>query len=1407
MSSPLPATLLKEKDEDRASLDFLRGGGEMGALIREIDWSHHPLGKPDNWPQSLKTSVSLILSSQHPMWIGWSTEMFFLYNDAYLHVLGLSKHPWALGRPAAEVWSEIWDVCGPLADRVFREGKASFVDDVRLFMNRGEFLEETYYSFSYSPIRDEAGQVGGLFCPSNDVTPKVLGARRLGTLSELSSNALIEKTAESACATAVATLAKNPDDIPFAILYLIEDGKAVLNQAVGIPNASPALAPRLADLAIGSSAATWPLAEVFHSGKSREVALGRVDSLPSGTADQSVSQAIVLPVVSSVDSSTVGLLVAGTSPARRMDADYQTFFHLVATHIGTAIQNARAAEAEKKRADALAELDRAKTAFFSNVSHEFRTPLTLMLGPLENLLARGNALAPEDREEITTAHRNSLRLLKLVNSLLDFSRIEAGRLKALFSPVDLARLTVDLASNFRSAMEAAGLDLKIDCEPLPQPVYVDPEMWEKIVLNLLSNAFKFTFEGFVRVRLRETDGSAVLTVEDTGTGIPESELPHICERFHRVEGARGRTYEGTGIGLALIQELVKLHGGSVAVQSRIGEGSAFSVTLPFGSAHLPKERIETKTANPRTAMRTEAFTGEALTWIAGERLAHPSDNEWQPEPGRQTQEGRPRILLADDNADMREHVGHILGARYDVVAASDGRAALEEVRRMKPDLILSDVMMPQLDGFGLLHELRSDPRTVDIPVIMLSARAGEEARTEGMGAGADDYLTKPFSARELLARISAHLRLVQLRREAAAHAGRDSLLLSAIVDSSDDAIISKDLNGVITSWNKSAQRLFGFTAEEAVGQPVASLLIPADRQEEEPVILARLRSGQRVDHFETVRRCKDGTLLDISLTISPVRNAQGVIIGASKIARDIGYRKRTEQLDREQTRLLEMIASGQPFEDCLTALTEAVGRLRPGARAAVLMTSRDGRMLADVFSAHLPSAFEEALRGVPISQVPVPVNEIVSCVDVASSVDLPKHWNDLYLGCGIRAYRCTPISAGGRPVASFFLCFSETRDCDPWELRIADFGAHAAGIAIERERVAAALRQSEQEFRELAEVGPQIVWLSGPRGELEFVNRRWIEFSGLDCEATRDPKQIAVRLHPDDKLLEHWQKSVATGTSFELEARLRRKDGEFRWFMMRSVPIRDQEGRIVKWFGTSTDIHQNKLLELELRSANRDLEQFAYSVSHDLREPLRSVKLFSELLTRRYRDRFDGQALEFLDYLRNGASRMEMLVRDLLEYTQTSQSVNPLEPSDASAALHDALSNLARAIDESGATIEYDPLPRVSIHVTQLQQLFQNLVGNAIKYHRPGIPPAVRVCAQRQNDEWLFSVADNGIGIEPEYKERIFGLFKRLHTGGEYSGSGIGLALCQRIVERHHGRIWVESEPGKGSIFYFTLPI
>jgi signal transduction histidine kinase len=429
---------------------------------------------------------------------------------------------------------------------------------------------------------------------------------------------------------------------------------------------------------------------------------------------------------------------------------------LTAGHIGTAISNARALQEERKRAEALAEIDRAKTAFFSNVSHEFRTPLTLMLGPLEETLA-DTSLSSEVHDRLDVAHRNSVRLLKLVNTLLDFSRIESDRVEAVYERIDLPELTSDLASMFRSAIEKAGVKLIVDAPSLDADVYVDREMWEKIVFNLLSNAFKFTFEGEITVALRKSGENLELEVTDTGTGIPSNELPHLFERFHRVKGARGRSYEGSGIGLALVQELVKLHGGSIRVKSKVDQGSTFTVSIPTGSAHLPADRLGVERTS--TNAWRDAYVGELLKWLPDESEVTFAMTETA------FDQPRARILLADDNADMREYLRRQLATKYDVEAVADGETAFEATRREKFDLVLSDVMMPKLDGFGLLKSLRADEKTRTIPVILLSARAGEESRVEGMGAGADDYLIKPFSARELMARVEAHLNLQRMRRE------------------------------------------------------------------------------------------------------------------------------------------------------------------------------------------------------------------------------------------------------------------------------------------------------------------------------------------------------------------------------------------------------------------------------------------------------------------------------------------------------------------------------------------------------------------------------------------------------------------------------------------------------------------
>ncbi|HET9228433.1 MAG TPA: ATP-binding protein [Thermoanaerobaculia bacterium] len=687
---------------------------EMGERILAFDWSRTPLGPIESWPLNLKTTVGILLNSRYPMFVWWGREMINLYNDAYIPVLG-KRHPDALGRPAPEIWGDIWSVVGPQAETVLNEGRATWNEERLLLMERHGFVEETYFTFSYSPVPGDGGGVAGVFCACTEDTGRVLSERRLKTLRALADKATEARTVRDACALAARTLEGNPNDLPFALLYLLDDsgGQARLAETINTPPESPAT----------------------------------ID--PDGL-DRWQGRAAVLPLSrAGAGELPAGFLVAGLSPRLAFDDDYRGFLEVAAGQIANAIANARAYEEERQRAEALAELDRAKTAFFSNVSHEFRTPLTLMLGPLEELLAEGPPSASRERLEV--AHRNALRLLKLVNTLLDFSRIEAGRIQAAYEPTDLAALTADLASGFRSAVERAGLRLEVDCAPLGEPVWVDREMWEKVVLNLLSNAFKFTFAGEIEVRLRREGDHALLTVRDTGTGIPAAELTRIFERFHRVKDARGRTFEGSGIGLSLVQELVKLHGGKVSVESEVDQGTLFTLSIPLGKKHLPADRIEAARSLDSTAPRGEAYVE---SWASREEL----------EP--RTAEPGTRILLADDNADMRDYVRRLLGREHEVVAVADGAEALRLAREQPFDLVLADVMMPRLDGFGLLAGLRSDERTRTLPVILLSARAGEEAQVEGMEAGADDYLVKPFSARELLARVDAHLRLQRIRREA-----------------------------------------------------------------------------------------------------------------------------------------------------------------------------------------------------------------------------------------------------------------------------------------------------------------------------------------------------------------------------------------------------------------------------------------------------------------------------------------------------------------------------------------------------------------------------------------------------------------------------------------------------------------
>ena len=739
----------------------------MASMMRDFDWAATDLGPPRSWPQSLKTVVGIVLTSRYAMWMAWGPNLRFFCNDAYLPTVGI-KRDWVLGSRSDKVWEEIWPDIGPRIERVLNTGEATWDEGLLLFLERLGFREETYHTFSYSPLADDEGQISGMLCVVTEETERVLGERRLSTLSRLASR-LASAWAESEVLDAIKEgMDAANKDMPFALLYLYDDeGVLRLARASGIESGHPASPTVIVP------GGPWPHDMPDAGSLIVNDLSARVGTpLPSGFWDKSPTQAVVIPIGTKGQGKPVGCIISALNPYRKYDEGYASFIELLAGQISASLAGARAFEEERRRADALTEIDRAKTLFFSNVSHEFRTPLTLMLGPIQDALndSSSAALNQIQRQRLNVAQRNSLRLLKLVNTLLDFSRIESGRTNANFRPTDLSSFTAELVSNFRSAMERAGLKLEIECEPLPRLVPIDRDMWEKIVFNLLSNAFKFTFEGSISVRMHASDDgkSAELVVHDTGVGIPAPELPRLFERFHRVENQKSRSFEGSGIGLALVQELVKLHNGSLVAESEVGKGSSFKVSIPFASDQLLADCLDSESTGVSPAHRAEAYVEEVLSWLPkdGTTKYPNSERDVAAPDAMGTSKMKGRVLVADDNGDMRAYIGRLLGAHWEVETVEDGNAAIEAIRRNPPDLVVTDAMMPQLDGFGLLQTIRNDPELRDLPVIMLSARAGEEARIEGLDAGADYYLTKPFSGRELVAQVNANLTLAHVRREA-----------------------------------------------------------------------------------------------------------------------------------------------------------------------------------------------------------------------------------------------------------------------------------------------------------------------------------------------------------------------------------------------------------------------------------------------------------------------------------------------------------------------------------------------------------------------------------------------------------------------------------------------------------------
>ena len=1307
-----------------------------------------------------------MLTSRQPIWIGWGTDLTYFYNDPYKSIIG-GKHPWALGRPTAEVWKEIWPDIGPMLAQALQGSEGTYVEAQLLIMERNGYPEETYYTFSYSPIPDENGAVGGIFCANTEDTQRVIGERQLALLRELATRTVNAKTWQEACQLSAEALSTNPRDLPFGVLYsLSTDGRpAERVSSFGLVEDHPAFPAHLPS----GKDARWPLDQALREHKFQHVAdISKVfeAKFPGGPWDRPSISAVILPIMAAGEGGHSCVLIAGLNPFRLFDDNYSGFMELVAGQIASAIANAEAFEQERRRADALTELDRAKTAFFSNVSHEFRTPLTLMLNPMEDLL--GEDQPHHTRSLVTVAHRNGLRLLKLVNSLLDFSRVEAGRVNASFERTDLPQVTKDIAKMFEPAMSKAGLRLKIDCKPLLHEIYVDRDMWEKIVLNLLSNAFKFTFDGEIVVQVKPSIDSqrALVSVRDTGIGIPNDQLPLLFERFHRVEGAHGRSIEGSGIGLALVRELVRLHGGAVRAESEQGLGTTFTVELPFGKKHLPDDQIRKSQSPLPIEVRAQSYLLEAANWLSETPTDEVASARAYRQPVIDAHGNGQLVLLADDNRDMRDYIRRLLtSVGFEVETADDGHAALRLARGIKPALILSDVMMPGLDGFSLLREIRADPELQDTTVILLSARAGDDAKVEGLQAGADDYLSKPFSARELVARVETNMRLAETRRQTARLLREETEILELLNKVGNTVAAEIDLEKAVQTVTDIATQLSG----AAFGAFFYNVI--NDRGES---YMLYTLSGVPREAFSKFPMPRN------TAVFAPTFTGEGIVRSAD-ITKDARYGKNDPHY-------------GMPN-----------GHLPVRSYLAAPVISASGEVLGGLFFGHSD-----------IGKFDAQSERIVSAIAIQAAIAIEK----------ARLYRAARDEIRRREGVEYALRENEQQLERRVEERTAQLTAASARLQEEaRERL-----RAEGRFRVLVDgVRDYAIFMLDQSGVITNWNSGAQRIKGYSDDEIIG-KHFSIFYTEQDRTAGIPARALQTAANegkFEVEGLRVRKDGSQFWANVVINAIRDTQGGLVGFAKVTRDVTERREAQIALQRAQEQLVQsqkmegigqLTGGVAHDFNNLLTIIIGNLESAQRTVSGTQGAERLaRSLEHAMRGAQCAASLTQRLLAFSRR----QPLEPkaTDLSRLIRNMSDLFRRTLGESISieAVLSGGLWRVLVDQNQLEVGILNLAVNS----RDAMPKGGKLTIETANvilDESyaaaqaevvpgqyvVISVTDTGSGMSKETLGKAFEPFFTTKDIGQ--GTGLGLSQVYGFVKQSGGNVKIYSESGQGTTVKIYLP-
>ncbi len=1361
-----------EKSTDK-SPTFLAGGGKMGELMRQFDWTQTNLGAPENWEQSLKTSVSICLNSNFPIALYWGKDLILLYNDAWSSIPG-GKHPWALGRTAKEVWPDIWKDIEPDFKKALK-GQPGGSKDALLPMERHGFVEECYFDFTFTPVYGDTGNVNGVFNAVIETSFRVISEQRNEFLIGLVGTLTNAKTSNQLIENQIAFFKQNNTSVSFAISYAVQKdaitflGSTISNHENELDLKKPFPFKKIMDSE-----------ELFLIENIQDY----FNTIPKGQWLENPKEAVAILIKDS-NGELTHLIVCGLNARLRYNEQYNSFLKTIQTQTEKFLNTINALQEDKKRITALEELDKAKTVFFSNISHEFRTPITLVLGPLEEILnSKNSSLNENEKQNLEATHRNAMRLLRLVNSLLDYSRIEGGRQSANYTLTDLVSFTKDLASNFRPIIETAKLKFIITAEELINPVYVDNQMWEKIVFNLLSNAFKYTLQGSISLKIYSDTGFAVVEIEDTGVGIPKDELPKMFNRFYRAKNVVGRSFEGTGIGLSLVKELINLHGGIIEVESVEGKGSLFRVKIPFGKEHLPL--LQTIEENREIDnVISSSYISETSTF------ANYSDDLDKPSTSSGSHEHT--VLIVDDNSDMRKHLKSLLKSRFNIHTAADGLQALQKVEVCQPDIIVSDIMMPVMDGIQLVNEIKKSMQTRSIPVILVTARAGEESRMEGLKTGADDYLIKPFSANELLSRISSQIDISKKRTEI------EKRLKGFLKQAPAAIALLEGKDFVYTFANPLYQKMYSRSEKQLIGKSAKEVFPELAGQGIFELFDAIFESGEPFARREfPASLIENGEVKThyYDFVLHPLKNNSGIVtdmmIHAYDITESVLLRKSIEESESKFKILIETlpqmvwVTDARGIQQFVSVRwNEYTGMQPKGQETWNAILHPDDR---DFVAAQ----WNESLQNGKPYNIEVRLKDKYNRyrwhagngIPVLDSQNNITHW-----------------------IGSFTDIQTQKEFAENLEENVKERTKQLVQTNIELNNLQSSLQQ-------LIDSSVEFISLIDKDFNYLMVNKRFETSIGINRKDIVGKHLFEINPKAKNSAQLEYIHNALKGVTGHLS---KRNSLAIDHIIIDTyfVPYYVQEKieGVIIMARDVTDIFKSELqLEAknkELEKMNKELESFNYVASHDLQEPLRKIQAFINMLE----NNLDNQEKreKYIEKINSSANRMSNLIRSILNYNSLSAGNQNFEMVNLNALITGIENDYELILADKQATIKVIGSAKINAIPSQISQLFSNLISNSLKFSER--PPIITIEFSQQFSEVLgkesliINFSDNGIGFEAEYKTKVFELFQRLHPIAVYPGSGIGLSTVKRIVENHHGLINVDSEIGKGSTFQIILPL